>query len=184
MAMKKTLMAGMVALCAMSGMNAAQAAAATSGTQTFKANITASTCSISGLSGAVAIGSINSATIDSVSAWHVPAGAPVVKYQFSVSGCPASYTQVEVTPSFTSEGGNYSRFVKNSGTAKGISLDTGKLSEGDWDTSRIWESGKKKTFTLSKGAVTVPVTGGVSKNAQAAAAGTVDFKMSFTFDFV
>ncbi|EDT7036495.1 type 1 fimbrial protein [Salmonella enterica subsp. enterica] len=157
----------------------------TAGTQTFTANVTADTCTIANLNQAVDLGNVLSADYAGLNNWHVPANVSLASVNFDVTGCGNNITTVNVTPTFTAEGGApYNRFVKNAGTATGIAFDTGKKSEGDYDSNRIWEPGKTKTFTLTNGAVQVPVIGALSKDDKAVTAGTLDFQMTFAFDFV
>ncbi|EKA2581912.1 type 1 fimbrial protein, partial [Salmonella enterica] len=152
----------------------------TTGTQTFTANVTANTCTIANLNQAVDLGNVQKADYAGVGNWHVPANPSLVSVNFDVTGCGNSVTEVNVTPTFTAESGlPYVRFVKNAGTAAGIAFDTGKKNETDYDSDRIWENGKTKSFTLTNGEVQVPVIGTLSKNDQAVTAGTLDFRMTF-----
>ncbi|EAS2082429.1 hypothetical protein BIA58_26505 [Salmonella enterica] len=155
----------------------------TTGTQTFTATVTADTCTIANLNQAVDLGNVLRADYASVGDWNVPANATSVSVNFDVTGCGNNITTVNVTPTFTAEP-TLARFVKNAGTAAGIAFDTAKLSNTDFDKSRIWENGVTKAFTLTNGAVQVPVVGALSKNTQAVTAGTLDFQMTFAFDFV
>ncbi|EED3638294.1 type 1 fimbrial protein [Salmonella enterica subsp. enterica] len=155
----------------------------TAGTQTFTATVTADTCTIANLNQAVDLGNVLRADYASVGNWNVPANATSVSVNFDVTGCGNNITTVNVTPTFTAEPA-LARFVKNAGTAAGIAFDTAKLSNTDFDKSRIWENGVTKAFTLTNGAVQVPVVGALSKNTQAVTAGTLDFQMTFAFDFV
>ncbi|EDW6923711.1 type 1 fimbrial protein [Salmonella enterica] len=155
------------------------------GTQTFTANVTADTCTIANLNQAVDLGNVLKAEYAGLSDWNVPANVALVSVNFDVTGCGNNITTVNVTPTFNAESGStYARFVKNAGTAAGIAFDTAKLSNTDFDKNRIWENGVTKAFTLTNGAVQVPVTGTLSKNSQAVTAGTLDFQMTFAFDFV
>ncbi|EBK8005660.1 hypothetical protein DUF86_23685 [Salmonella enterica] len=65
-----------------------------------------------------------------------------------------------------------------------MAFDTAKKTNIDFDEKRAWESGKTRTFTLTNGAVQVPVIGVLSKADKAVTAGTLDFQMTFAFDFV
>ncbi|EJY7996078.1 type 1 fimbrial protein [Salmonella enterica] len=155
------------------------------GTQTFTANVTADTCTIANLNQAVDLGNVLKAEYAGLNNWNVPANVALVSVNFDVTGCGNNITTVNVTPTFNAESGStYARFVKNAGTAAGIAFDTAKLSNTDFDKNRIWENGVTKAFTLTNGAVQVPVTGTLSKNSQAVTAGTLDFQMTFAFDFV
>ncbi|EBJ9224306.1 type 1 fimbrial protein [Salmonella enterica] len=155
------------------------------GTQTFTANVTANTCTIANLQQAVDLGNVLKADYASVGNWNVPANVSLVSVNFDVTGCGNNVTKVEVTPTFNAESGSpYVRFVKNSGTAAGIAFDTAKKSNSDYDSNRVWENGKTRTFTLTNGAVQVPVIGTLSKSDKAVTAGTLDFQMTFAFDFV
>ncbi|EID8595684.1 hypothetical protein LCI52_005004, partial [Salmonella enterica] len=147
--------------------------------------VTADTCTIANLQQAVDLGNVLKADYAGLSNWNVPANASLVSVNFDVTGCGNNITTVNVTPTFTAESGSpYVRFVKNAGTAAGIAFDTGKKSNVDYDVNRIWENGKTRAFTLTNGAVQVPVIGTLSKNGKAVTAGTLDFQMTFAFDFV
>ncbi|EJB9105689.1 type 1 fimbrial protein [Salmonella enterica] len=158
----------------------------TTGTQTFTANVTANTCTIANLNQAVDLGNVMKADYAGLANWNTPAKPPLVSVNFDVTGCGNNVTKVNVTPTFTAESASstYSRFVKNTGTAAGIAFDTAKKANTDYDSNRIWQNGKTKTFTLTNGGVQVPVIGTLSKNSQAVTAGTLDFRMTFAFDFV
>ncbi|ECC7613529.1 type 1 fimbrial protein [Salmonella enterica] len=157
----------------------------TMGTQTFTANVTADTCTIANLNQAVDLGDVLKADYAGLDNWRAPTNFSLVSVNFDVTGCGNNITTVNVTPTFTAEpGAYYTRFVKNAGTAAGIAFDTAKISDGDYDGNRIWENGKTRAFTLTNGGVQVPVTGILSKNSQAVTAGTLDFQMTFAFDFV
>ncbi|EBP4106311.1 hypothetical protein Z708_25200 [Salmonella enterica subsp. enterica] len=155
----------------------------TTGTQTFTANVTADTCTIANLNQAVDLGNVLRADYAGLGAWNAPANVALVSVNFDVTGCGNNITTVNVTPTFTAES-TLARFVKNAGTAAGIAFDTAKLSNTDFDKNRGWENGVTKAFTLTNGAVQVPVVGVLSKNGQAVTAGTLDFQMTFAFDFV
>lgn len=154
----------------------------TTGTQTFTANVTADTCTIANLQQAVDLGNVLKADYTSLDNWAAPTPAPLVSVNFDVTGCGNNITKVNVTPTFAAE--SLSRFVKNSGTAAGMAFDTAKKTNIDFDGKRAWESGKTRTFTLTNGAVQVPVIGVLSKADKAVTAGTLDFQMTFAFDFV
>ncbi|EIK2522165.1 type 1 fimbrial protein [Salmonella enterica] len=154
----------------------------TMGTQTFTANVTADTCTIANLQQAVDLGNVLKADYASLGSWIVPVNMSLVSVNFDVTGCGNNITKVNVTPTFTAE--SLARFVKNSGTAAGVAFDTAKKSNSDYDSNRIWENGKTRTFTLTNGAVQVPVIGTLSKSDKAVTAGTLDFQMTFAFDFV
>ncbi|ENZ2157744.1 fimbrial protein [Salmonella enterica] len=155
----------------------------TTGTQTFTANIVANTCTIANLQQNVDLGNIQKADYEKLTGWQSPASSPVIKVNFDVTGCGNGVTKVKVTPTFTGDS-SVPRMVVNSGTAKDIYVDTAKLSNTDFDSKRAWNSGTTKEFTLTNGAVQIPVTGVLSSGAAAGiTAGTLDFRMSFTFDF-
>ncbi|EJI1771044.1 hypothetical protein NDG18_004723, partial [Salmonella enterica] len=146
------------------------------------ANVTADTCTIANLQQAVDLGNVLKADYVGLNSWTAPAIAPLVSVNFDVTGCGNNITKVNVTPTFTAE--SLGRFVKNSGTAVGMSIDTGKKTNIDYDEKRAWVSGKTRTFTLTNGAVQVPVIGVLSKGDKSVTAGTLDFQMTFVFDFV
>ncbi|ENJ5949517.1 type 1 fimbrial protein [Salmonella enterica] len=154
----------------------------TTGTQTFKANVTADTCTIANLQQNVDLGSVQKADYAKLSGWESPASSPVVRVNFDVTGCGNSVTKVKVTPTFTNDKG-VARMVVNTGTAKGVYFDTAKISNADFDAKRQWIPGTAKEFTLTNGAVQVPVTGVLSAGAASVTTGTLDFRMAFTFDF-
>ncbi|EDO5887602.1 type 1 fimbrial protein [Salmonella enterica] len=160
------------------------ALADTVGTQTFKANIFANTCVIANLQQKVDLGDVQKAPYTKVEAWNVPSTSPVVKAHFDVTGCGNSITKVKVTPHYSST--SITRMIVNSGTAKEVYFDTGKLSNTDYDPKREWKSGSAKEFTLTNGAVQIPVDGTltVGDYPDKVAVGTLDFQMTFTFDFV
>ncbi|EBB8605152.1 type 1 fimbrial protein [Salmonella enterica] len=173
MAMKKTLMAGMVALCAMSGMNAAQAAAATSGTQTFKANITDTTCTITGLNQRVELGSLSTTYINSLPRWG---GIRNDELHFNILGCPTALKTANVT---LTSSGEYSL-----GLAVQPFATTKPEGSTEPDSAYIWKSGAVKSFPLANGGVDIPLTLWTSRyRSETATPGTYQQVMSFTFDF-
>ncbi|EHX5124000.1 hypothetical protein K3Z18_004978 [Salmonella enterica] len=164
-------------------MSSSAFAVSTTGTQTFTANIVANTCTIANLNQTVDLGNVLRADYAGLGYWNAPANVALVSVNFDVTGCGNNITTVNVTPTFTAEPA-LARFVKNAGTAAGIAFDTAKVSNTDSDSKRIWENGVTKAFTLTNGAVQVPVVGVLSKSNQAVTAGTLDFQMTFAFDFV
>ncbi|EAT7031745.1 type 1 fimbrial protein [Salmonella enterica] len=155
----------------------------TTGTQTFTANVTANTCTIANLQQHVDLGSVQKADYE-VPGWQSPASSPVVRVSFDVTGCGNNVTKVNVTPTFNSDA-QVTRMVANSGTATGVYFDTGKVANNNFDPKRLWSPGIPREFTLTNGAVQVPVTGVLSSGSTGdTTTGTLDFRMTFAFDFV
>ncbi|EDN6661549.1 type 1 fimbrial protein [Salmonella enterica] len=183
--MKKTLMAGMVALCAMSGMNAAQAAAAISGTQTFKANITDTTCTIANVNRAVDLGAIprTQATANGV---DVVSDVP-----FNITGCGASISTASVTADYTEDGSGTGVWgmMKNSGTAtlQGIlKIVTAGVTNENTAHPGYVAPGKKITNSVVNGASQFNFAVQVMANSHKLSnlkSGSVEYPVTLTFDF-
>ncbi|EAP4217377.1 hypothetical protein EA548_25830 [Salmonella enterica] len=74
----------------------------------------------------------------------------------------------------------YAWVVENAGTAKGVHLNTQTTNSGP----EKWENGKEKEFTLNNGDAVIPVNFKIERNNNDTVTdGTLDFRMSFTFDF-
>lgn len=184
MAMKKTLMAGVVALCAMSGMNAAQAAAATSGTQTFKANITDTTCTIADVNRTVELGVIPRTQA-------IADGQILVSdIPFNITGCGASISTASVTADYVedSQAGEWG-MIKNSGTAGIQSLfkivTAGVTNENTAHPDFV-APGKKITNSVVNGASQFNFAIGVQASSHKLSnltAGSVEYPITLTFDF-
>ncbi|EFR3658268.1 type 1 fimbrial protein [Salmonella enterica] len=148
------------------------------GTQTFKANVTADTCTIANLQQNFDLGALRVGQF--TGHWSNDTEHEI---DFNVASCPTTTTKVKVTPAFTTISA-YDFIVKNSGTAVGVNLNLDGLLNSS-DSNRIWKNGKAKEFTLNNGAVTVPVYFRAQQNGDdAVISGTLDFQMTFAFEFI
>lgn len=148
------------------------------GTQTFKANVTANTCTIANLQQNFDLGVLQVSQFPS--SWSNDTEHGI---DFNVASCPTTTTKVKVTPAFTSKSA-YDYIVKNSGTAVGVNLNLSKI-DGGGNSDSAWKNGKAKEFTLNNGAVTVPVYFRAQRNeSDAVISGTIDFQMTFAFEFI
>ncbi|EIU7680200.1 fimbrial protein [Salmonella enterica] len=147
----------------------------TTGTQTFTANIVANTCTIANLNQARDLGDLLKSHF-LASAWSA---SSVYKNEFNVTNCPTTFTKVKVVPTYTANK-QYAWVVENAGTAKGVHLNTQTTNSGP----EKWENGKEKEFTLNNGDAVIPVNFKIERNNNDTVTdGTLDFRMSFTFDF-
>ncbi|EAQ1150956.1 type 1 fimbrial protein [Salmonella enterica] len=155
----------------------------TVGTQTFTASVVANTCTIDNLNRAVDLGSVNfsALTEQPTKTWHYGVGIGVNEI-FKVTNCPNTLTKVQVTPAFTEDAGN--DMVRNAGTASNMVIWFSRDITGSQQTSGVWNNGKTKEFALAAGGVDVPVSGVLLQTSNAKNAGTLDFQMTFAFDFV
>ncbi|EAR7761763.1 type 1 fimbrial protein [Salmonella enterica] len=157
----------------------------TTGTQTFTANITANTCTVDNLNKTVDLGSVFSS--DFTSAFGSKVSNKFIDTGFQITGCPATITTVKVTPTFvtpSSDGAKYG-FVENTGTFDAV-FATNVTSANDVDDNQKWLPGTEKSFTVTNGDASVPVQGKLylGKNGRgSSSAGTLNYAMSFTFDF-
>ncbi|EBH8631416.1 type 1 fimbrial protein [Salmonella enterica subsp. enterica serovar Oranienburg] len=148
----------------------------TVGTQTFTANVTVDTCTIANLNQARDLGNLLKSHF-MASAWSA---SSVYKNEFNVTNCPTTFTKVKVVPTYTANK-QYAWVVDNAGTAKGVHLNTQTTSSG----SGRWENGKEKEFTLNNGDAVIPVNFKIERNNNDTVTdGTLDFQMTFAFDFV
>ncbi|EEE9875669.1 hypothetical protein DI122_18785 [Salmonella enterica] len=148
----------------------------TTGTQTFTANVTADTCTIANLNQARDLGNLLKSHF-MASSWSA---SSVYKNEFDVTNCPTTFTKVKVVPTYTASK-QYAWVVENAGTAKGVHLNTQTISS---DLNK-WENGKEKEFTLNNGDAVIPVNFKIERNnSDAVTDGTLDFQMTFAFDFV
>lgn len=157
--------------------------AATTGTQTFTANVTADTCSIDNLNKTVDLGNILSS--DFASAFSAKVSNKFIDTGFQVTGCPATITTVKVTPTFTSSP-KQSVFVVNTGTFAAY-FATNVTSANAIDSNQSWANGTEKSFTVTNGNASIPVRGKLFTGGSPAgntSTGTLNYTMSFTFDFV
>ncbi|EKJ6511504.1 type 1 fimbrial protein [Salmonella enterica] len=146
------------------------------GTQTFTANVTVDTCTIANLNQARDLGNLLKSHF-MASAWSA---SSVYKNEFNVTNCPTTFTKVKVVPTYTANK-QYAWVVDNAGTAKGVHLNTQTTSSG----SGRWENGKEKEFTLNNGDAVIPVNFKIERNNNDTVTdGTLDFQMTFAFDFV
>ncbi|EKT4851738.1 type 1 fimbrial protein [Salmonella enterica] len=156
----------------------------TTGTQTFTANIVANTCTVDNLNKTVDLGSILSS--DFTNAYGAKLSKKFIDTGFQVTGCPAAITTVKVTPTFTTLTAQDS-FVVNTGTFAAY-FATNITSANTVSDPQTWHNGIEKTFTVANGSVDIPVqgklfTGGKPAPSGNASSGTLDYTMSFTFDF-
>ncbi|EKH6038264.1 type 1 fimbrial protein [Salmonella enterica] len=155
----------------------------TTGTQTFTANVTANTCTIANLNQVVNLGNINKTEFTDIkgSLYHFALGHGV-NTTFEVTGCPATITTVEATPMFTGK----ETYVKNAGTSTTAVIHLGRSPDGTQLTSEdSWNTGVKKSFAVSNaGAASLPVKGILTTLTDAPVAGTLQFNVTFAFDFV
>ncbi|EKY2659498.1 type 1 fimbrial protein [Salmonella enterica] len=155
----------------------------TTGTQTFTANIVANTCTVDNLNKAVDLGDLlntdfaNSTFGGKVSNKFIDTG-------FSITGCPTTVAKVKVTPTFKTDGTN-PRFVVNAGTFAAF-FATNIDSANAISSAQAWDNGTEKDFTVTNGNASIPVRGRLFTGAKPAgntSAGTLNYTMSFTFDF-
>ena len=149
--------------------------AETTGAQSFAANITANTCTVTGLNQTRDLGNLYKSQF--ATAW---AASPVYNNDFNVANCPTTFTKVKVTPTYTTTSG-FSWVVDNAGTAKGLHLNT----QADSATAKgRWSNGTPKEFALNNGAAVVPLSFKIERNDTSTVSdGTLDFQMTFAFDF-
>ncbi|ENZ3194042.1 fimbrial protein [Salmonella enterica] len=157
----------------------------TTGTQTFTANVVANTCTVDNLNKTVDLGSVLSS--DFVAAFGHKVSNKFIDTGFQITGCPATITTVKVTPTFVlpSSGTATYGFVKNTGTFNAV-FATNITSANGTDDKQKWVSGTEKTFTVTNGGASVPVQGKLftSQNGGGSSStGTLNYAMSFTFDF-
>ncbi|EPF6932610.1 fimbrial protein [Salmonella enterica subsp. enterica serovar Muenchen] len=146
------------------------------GTQTFKANVTANTCTIANLQQKFDLGSLVTSKFASV--WADDTDHEI---DFNVASCPATITKVKVTPTYIASA-QYLWVVQNSGTAKGVHLNVDNHGASADDK---WKNGNAREFTLNNGAAKVPVYFRVQRNnTDVVKPGTLDFQMTFAFEFI
>ncbi|EBS3869392.1 type 1 fimbrial protein [Salmonella enterica subsp. enterica serovar Kimberley] len=173
--MKKTFMlAGMIA--AGVALTSTSALADTRGTQTFTANIAANTCTITGLNQNIDLGNIQKSVF--AAAWGFSTPETI---NFEVANCPNSLTQVKVTPTYNADP-SYAWVIVNTGTAKGVHLNTQVAV--DLDHTKRWENGVEKDFTLTGGGVSIPFSYKIERNGtDTVTTGSLLFNSTFLFDF-
>ncbi|EBO8106036.1 hypothetical protein D3S21_25010 [Salmonella enterica] len=107
------------------------------------------------------------------------AASSVYKNEFDVTNCPTTFTKVKVVPTYTASK-DYAWVVENAGTAKGVHLNTQTTGS---DPNR-WKNGEEKDFTLNNGEAVIPVNFKIERNnSDVVTDGTLDFQMTFAFDF-
>ncbi|EGB7594027.1 type 1 fimbrial protein [Salmonella enterica] len=157
----------------------------TTGTQTFTANIVANTCTVDNLNKTVDLGSVLSS--DFTAAFGKKVSNRFIDTGFQITGCPATITTVKVTPTFVapSSGTATYGFVKNTGTFNAV-FATNINSANGTDDKQKWVSGTEKAFTVTNGGASVPVQGKLftdQNGGGSSSTGTLNYAMSFTFDF-
>ncbi|EEA1794002.1 hypothetical protein C9588_24515 [Salmonella enterica subsp. enterica serovar Muenchen] len=157
----------------------------TTGTQTFTANVAANTCTVDNLNKTVDLGSVLSS--DFTAAFGSKVSNKFIDTGFQITGCPATITTVKVTPTFVSPSADVGKygFVKNTGTFNAV-FATNITSANSIDDNQKWISGTEKSFTVTNGDASVPVRGKVftgQNDGGSSSAGTLNYAMSFTFDF-
>ncbi|EHK0724258.1 hypothetical protein J3Y92_004992, partial [Salmonella enterica] len=150
----------------------------TTGTQTFTANITANTCTVDDLNKTVDLGSVLSS--DFVDGFSGKVSNKFIDTGFQVTGCPATITTVKVTSTFASAAGH--GFVDNNGTFNAV-FATNIDAKNSIDNNQKWIPGTEKSFTVTNGDASVPVQGKIFAQQSDLTAGTLNYAMSFTFDF-
>ncbi|EHO1435894.1 hypothetical protein KIL68_004555 [Salmonella enterica] len=154
----------------------------TTGTQTFTANITADTCTVDNLNKTVDLGRILSS--DFTSGFGAKVSNLFIDTGFQITGCPATVTTVKVTPTFTT-GGTVENFVANAGTFAAY-FATNITDTNGTSSAQEWNSGHSKDFAVAAGGVSIPVKGKLYTGRSPAGnpdTGTLNYTMSFTFDF-
>lgn len=103
--------------------------------------------------------------------------------KFIFTGCPSSYSKVNVTPEFETHGGN-GILLENTGTAgyAGFTLTLNSLHDS---SQNRWANAQAKSFTLSDGGAEVSIWPALSKNTGYGqfAAGTINASAVFNFSF-
>ncbi|EAV4721109.1 hypothetical protein CIY53_24610 [Salmonella enterica subsp. enterica serovar Poona] len=158
--------------------------AETTGTQTFTANVSANTCTIDNLNKTVDLGEVNLASfvVSIGSGWHVAPGIGVNE-TFKVANCPSTLTKVSVVPSF--DVGVGSDMVKNTGTASNMVIWFNKRIDSTSPApAEVWKNGESKEFELVAGGGDIPVNGILLQSTNDRIPGTMNFQMSFAFDFI
>ncbi|EAP7415752.1 type 1 fimbrial protein [Salmonella enterica] len=157
----------------------------TTGTQTFKANIVANTCTIANLQQVVSLGNVLKADFKKSVAGsnYYFAQGHGVDTTFEVTGCPTTITTVEATPTFT---GN-NTYVQSTGTSTTADIHLGRTKDGtQLPSTAVWTKGVKKKFTVNNktGSVSIPVQGILSSLNNTPVDGSLQFNVTFAFNFV
>ncbi|ECC4463806.1 type 1 fimbrial protein, partial [Salmonella enterica] len=154
----------------------------TMGTQTFTANITANTCTVDNLNKTVDLGTIHlSDLVNHQGSGHYTKGIGVNEI-FKVTNCPNALTKVQVVPTFNAGLGD--DMVKNTGTASNMYIWFNKTFDGTAPAAaNVWHNGKAREFNLTAGGADIPVNGLLLHATNDKNLGTLDFQMTFAFDF-
>ncbi|EJB3413736.1 type 1 fimbrial protein [Salmonella enterica] len=154
----------------------------TTGTQTFTANVVANTCTVDNLNKTVDLGTVHFSDFITQGTWHYKKGIGVNEI-FKVTNCPNALTKVQVVPTFNVGPGD--DMVKNTGTAGDMYIWFNKTIDGIVPAAAdVWHSGKAREFNLTAGGADIPVNGLLLQASNAKNPGTLDFQMTFAFDFV
>ncbi|EEJ0783708.1 type 1 fimbrial protein [Salmonella enterica] len=154
--------------------------AATTGTQTFTANVTADTCTITGLNETVTLPAYSRQ--DLTNAGHDKHSLPGQFTQtFNVSGCPASVTKMTTQLNYTQAAAPTGKPVPAlTGTGKGVALWL-------YTPKGYFMSGNKYESTISNGSgsssVKVVPYGWFPNGNADIVAGTYSTTLNLTFDF-
>ncbi|EKJ3829494.1 hypothetical protein PG459_004986, partial [Salmonella enterica] len=155
------------------------------GTQTFTANIVANTCTVDNLNKIVDLGNVHFSdfiTQGPTASWHYGVGIGVNEI-FKVTNCPNALTKVQVVPTFNVGQGD--DMVENTGTASNMYIWFNKTIDGITPAAAdVWHSGKAREFNLTAGGADIPVNGVLLHLTNDKNPGTLDFQMTFAFDFV
>ncbi|EDQ2188830.1 type 1 fimbrial protein [Salmonella enterica] len=122
----------------------------TTGTQTFKANITANTCTIDNLSITKNLANYTRAEIKN--AGHDAAVLPGgFSHEFKVTNCPASVSNMAVTLAYNKFAAAPNKpIIDTTGTGKGVALWMYQGTSGSGQ-ALYWNSGVTKKFSISNG---------------------------------
>ncbi|EAA8990414.1 type 1 fimbrial protein [Salmonella enterica subsp. enterica serovar Oranienburg] len=157
----------------------------TTGTQTFTAKVTADTCTIANLQQVVDLGNVLKADFKknvAGSTFYFALGHGV-DTTFEVTGCPTTITTVEATPTFT----GHDTYVENTGTSTTSNIHLGRTKDGaQLPSTEFWTVGVKRNFMVNNktGSVSIPVQGVLSSLSNTPMEGSLQFNVTFAFDFV
>ncbi|EJO4737099.1 type 1 fimbrial protein [Salmonella enterica] len=178
----KMVLAGMIAVGV--ALTTTSALADVQGTQTFTANISETTCLISGVDQSVSLSPINKT--DSALA----TGKEYYKFPLKIEGCSNALTSVEMTPTFEQiDGAREWGYAKNKGTAvvdavwgvRGNSLVNENVAHPEF-----LQSGMKVTAPLTAGTADISVffrMNASGNNSSLVKPGTLNYPLLLTFDF-
>ncbi|HHA1936284.1 TPA: fimbrial protein [Enterobacter ludwigii] len=172
--MKKIFLLSVLTLLA--GAVASQSVmAASSGVINVTATFYANTCALSGNNITHDLGPFSMNDAWAGQSWGV---FKTMYDAIHVSGCPASVTQVIMTPSFAVTGSEDTR-IANSGDAGGVTATLQK------DDSNPYATGTKYTFPVGvDGSATIPMTQVYSRHASdSVSAGNMSFIATFAFEY-